>query len=204
MSRSRAHSLVALVLFVCGLALLAAACGSASPEQQLLTNFFRAARVRDNTTLANIAAVTFNPRTEGTVEDFEVVTVGPEQRRPVQIRALLDEEAKAQGRRGSLRAPAGRVPGREPGRHQPGREGRERASAGARRRRGGAGLAHQVARRAGAALTQAVGRAHATGARAQPGGEQPDAAGSARRGRLEHERGACQQRGDRERTGADT
>ena len=37
----------------------------------------------------------FNPRTEGTVEDFEIVAVGPERRRPVQIRALMDEEAKA-------------------------------------------------------------------------------------------------------------
>jgi len=95
MSRSRAHFLVSLVLFVTSLAVFEAACSSAPPEQVLLTNFFRAARVRDNTTLANIAAVTFNPRTEGTVEDFEVAAVGPEQRRPVQIRALMDEEAQA-------------------------------------------------------------------------------------------------------------
>ncbi len=95
MSSSRAHSLVSLVIAVMGLAFFEAACSSAPPEQVLLTNFFRAARVRDNTTLGNLAAVTFNPRTEGTVEDFEIVAVGPEQRRPVQIRALMDEEAKA-------------------------------------------------------------------------------------------------------------
>jgi len=95
MSRSRAHSLISLLLFVSGLVVFEAACSSAPPEQQLLINFFRAARVRDNTTLANIAAVNFNPRTEGTVEDFEIVSVGPEQRRPLQIRALMDEEAKA-------------------------------------------------------------------------------------------------------------
>src|SRR5919106_3599550 len=95
MSCSRAHSLVSLILVVFGLALFEIACSSTPPEQQLLINFFRAARVRDNTTLGNIAAVNFNPRTDGTVEDFEIVTVGPEQRRPIQIRALMDEEAKA-------------------------------------------------------------------------------------------------------------
>lgn len=95
MLRSRVLSPVALVLVIFGLALAEAACTSAPPEQVLLTNFFRAARVRDNTTLGNIAAVNFNPRTEGTVENFEVVAVGPEQRRPVEIRALMDEEAKA-------------------------------------------------------------------------------------------------------------
>jgi hypothetical protein len=95
MSSSRAHSLVSLILVVVGLAIFEVACGSAPPEQQLLINFFRAARVRDNTTLGNIAAVNFNPRTDGTVQDFEIVSVSPEQRRPVQIRALMDEEAKA-------------------------------------------------------------------------------------------------------------
>jgi len=95
MSSSRAHSPVSPVLVVFGLVLLEIACSSAPPEQQLLINFFRAARVRDNTTLANISAVNFNPRTEGTVEEFDVVSVGPEQRRPIQIRALMDEEAKA-------------------------------------------------------------------------------------------------------------
>jgi hypothetical protein len=95
MTNSRTHSLVALVLVVVGVALFEIACSATPPEQQLLISFFRAARVRDNTTLGNISAVSFNPRTEGTVEDFEIVSVSPEQRRPVQIRALMDEEAKA-------------------------------------------------------------------------------------------------------------
>jgi len=95
MPRSRAHSLGSLIVVVIGLVIVDIACSSAPPEQQLLINFFRASRVRDNTTLGNISAVSFNPRTEGTVEDFEIVSVSPEQRRPVQIRALMDEEAKA-------------------------------------------------------------------------------------------------------------
>jgi hypothetical protein len=57
MTNSRTHSLVALVLVVFSFALFEIACSSAPPEQQLLINFFRAARVRDNTTLANISAV---------------------------------------------------------------------------------------------------------------------------------------------------
>jgi hypothetical protein len=75
--------------------LLVAACGSAPPEQQVLNNFFRASRVRDNATLANIAAVSFDPRTDGTVQSFDIANVGEEQRRTLQIRQLTDEEEKA-------------------------------------------------------------------------------------------------------------
>jgi len=78
-----------------GLVLLMAACGSSTPEQQVLNNFFRASRVRDNATLANIAAVSFDPRTEGTVQNFDIVNVSEEQRRSLQIKQLIDEEEKA-------------------------------------------------------------------------------------------------------------
>lgn len=80
---------------IAGLALLTAACGSSAPEQQVLNNFFRASRVRDNATLANISAVSLDPRTQGTVEDFEIVTIGEEQRRTLQIKQLMAEEEKA-------------------------------------------------------------------------------------------------------------
>jgi hypothetical protein len=93
--RAGAVSLFPAAFLLTSFAALDAACGSGSAEQQLLTNFFRAARVRDNTTLANIAAVSFNPRTEGTVETFEVASVGPEQRRSLRIRTLIDEESAA-------------------------------------------------------------------------------------------------------------
>ena len=92
------RKLVALVLHapvIAGFALLAAACGSNAPEQQVLTNFFRASRVRDNATLANLTAVSFDPRTDGTVQDFDIVSVGEEQRRTLQIKQLTDEEEKA-------------------------------------------------------------------------------------------------------------
>ncbi|MGH9348272.1 MAG: hypothetical protein ACRD26_13520 [Vicinamibacterales bacterium] len=80
---------------IAGFALLAAGCGATPPEQQVINSFFRAARVRDNATLANLAAVSFDPRTQGTVQDFEVVNPGEEQRRTLQIRQLMEEEEKA-------------------------------------------------------------------------------------------------------------
>lgn len=95
MQRSKVRSFVLLAPVIGGFALLAAACGSSGPEQQILTNFFRAARVRDNTTLANISAVSFDARTIGTVQDFEITNAGEEQRRQLQIKQLMDEEVQA-------------------------------------------------------------------------------------------------------------
>jgi hypothetical protein len=92
----RKVSAIILVTLVGGVALLTAACGMGrSAEEQVLTNFFRASRVRDNATLANISAVSFDARTDGTVQDFEVVNIGEEQRRTLQIKQLAEEEDKA-------------------------------------------------------------------------------------------------------------
>jgi hypothetical protein len=87
---------VLLTPLIAGFALLAIACGGGSAqEKQVLTNFFRASRVRDNATLANIAAVSFDARSDGTVQDFEIVSVSEEQRRTLQIKQLAEEEEKA-------------------------------------------------------------------------------------------------------------
>jgi hypothetical protein len=91
--RSLRHPLV--VLF----ALVVAACGGTPPEEQLLTNFFRASRVRDNATLSNIATVEFSPRTDGSVQDFAITDVGTEQRRTLEIqqtRAAVDAARQAE------------------------------------------------------------------------------------------------------------
>jgi hypothetical protein len=79
--------------FACVL-LLVAACGSTPVEQQLLTQFFRAARVRDNTTLAGMAAVSFDPRTEGTVQDFKIDSIGAQQHRKLQVQEFTAEQEK--------------------------------------------------------------------------------------------------------------
>ena len=59
----------------CILALVAAACGVLPQEEQLLTDFFEASRLHDTTAVAKISAVTFNPRTDGVVHDFEMERV---------------------------------------------------------------------------------------------------------------------------------
>ena len=74
--------------------LLVAACGSTPVEQQLLTQFFRAARVRDNTTLAGMSAVSFDPRTEGTVQDFKIDSIGAQQHRKLQVQEFTAEQDK--------------------------------------------------------------------------------------------------------------
>lgn len=74
--------------------LLVAGCAR-PPEQQFLTQFFRAAKARDNATTSMMSAVTINPRDQGTVESFSITTIGQDQRTPLNFKALLDAEAKA-------------------------------------------------------------------------------------------------------------
>ena len=85
---------VAIALVVAPLVLLGIAC-SRPPEQQFLTQFFRAARARDNTTVGRMSAVTIDPRTQGTVEDFSIVSIGEETRTPLTFKPLFEAEAKA-------------------------------------------------------------------------------------------------------------
>lgn len=57
----------ALTLAACG-------CGVQSLEQQILVDFFAAARLHDSSALSRVADanVDFNPRTQGVVQDFAV------------------------------------------------------------------------------------------------------------------------------------
>lgn len=68
---------------------------SRPPEQQFLTQYFRAARSRDNTTVGRMAAVEIDPRTQGSVDDFEITNVGDERREPLSFKPLFEAEAKA-------------------------------------------------------------------------------------------------------------
>ncbi len=94
MLRSRVARALLIALFVAPLALLEIAC-SRHPEQQFLTQFFRAARARDNTTLGMMSAVTFDPRERGTVSDFEITAVTPEQRSALDLKGFVDAARKA-------------------------------------------------------------------------------------------------------------
>ena len=85
---------VAIALVMAPLALLAAAC-SRPAEAQFLNQFFRAARTRDNTSVAMMSAVEFDPREQGEVIDFEITNITEETRTPLDFTSLLDAERKA-------------------------------------------------------------------------------------------------------------
>jgi hypothetical protein len=65
---------------------------SGSAEQTIVSQFFSASRLRDNTSLDNIATVIFDPRTQGTVTSFAITNVGAEEHKPLPLKSL----AKAQ------------------------------------------------------------------------------------------------------------
>ena len=92
--RTRLRAGVALALTIAPVVLLVA-CSSAPPEQQLLTQFFRAARTRDNETLARMSAVEFRPSEQGEVTSFEITNVGEERRTPLDYKALIGAQQKA-------------------------------------------------------------------------------------------------------------
>jgi hypothetical protein len=91
MVRPKSSSIALLSLSL----LLATAACSGSNEQQLLSNYFRAARMRDNGTLGNIATVSFSPTDDGIVDSFEIVKTGDEQRRPLRLREMAATEQDA-------------------------------------------------------------------------------------------------------------
>jgi len=74
------------------------ACSSQyAAEENLARQFFRASGLRDNQTLANFATVSFDPKAEGQVTDFDVTAVTPERTEPLRVielsKALTEAEA---------------------------------------------------------------------------------------------------------------
>jgi hypothetical protein len=58
------------------LAVLAGACGNPyGTEHELLSNFFRAARLRDSVVTTSLSSVAFEPHTAGAVQDFTITNV---------------------------------------------------------------------------------------------------------------------------------
>jgi hypothetical protein len=92
--KTSVYLLASMVLAVAALS----ACSSANAsEENLVRQFFRASGLRDSQTLSNFATVSFEPKTEGTVSDFEVTAVSPERTEPLRViemsKALEDAEA---------------------------------------------------------------------------------------------------------------
>jgi hypothetical protein len=68
MAKSRSLTLLAALV-------LGGACAWPSPERQLLLDFFQACRVYDRTQLAKLATASCNPKTDGVVQDFDIVSI---------------------------------------------------------------------------------------------------------------------------------
>lgn len=86
------------LLAAVSLSTLAVAACSGGSEQLILNQFFSASRLRDNTTLQSFARVAFEPGAQGTINSFVITAVTPEQRRPLNRRALAKahDDAKAE------------------------------------------------------------------------------------------------------------
>ena len=68
---------------------------SRPPEQQFLTQFFRATRARDNTTIGRMSAVELDSRSQGTVESFSITSISPEKRTPLTFAPLFEAATRA-------------------------------------------------------------------------------------------------------------
>ena len=94
MAPSRVRAGLAAAVVLAPLALIAVAC-SRPPEQQFLTQYFRASRARDNNSLAMMSAVVLDPREQGEVTSFDITSVSEEPRTPLDFKALHAAEQKA-------------------------------------------------------------------------------------------------------------
>jgi len=68
------------------LAVIAVACGGGE-EKTLLNKYFMASKMADNLTLANIATVAFDPKTDGQMQTFSVLSVSEPVSSPIELKA---------------------------------------------------------------------------------------------------------------------
>ena len=103
------------------------ACSSPNAsEENLVRQFFRASGLRDNQTLANFAMVSFDPKTEGTVTDFEVTAVSPERTEPLRVIELSKALTEAEAANKAFNEKKKTYQDANIGRHRSRAEGRER------------------------------------------------------------------------------
>jgi len=96
MFRARVTMLWVLAPMLAAVAYLNTACGPSHPEEQQVRQFFRASGLRDDQTLANFAVVTFDPKTDGQVTNFKVVSVSEPKIEPLKIKDLAKALDQAQ------------------------------------------------------------------------------------------------------------
>ena len=70
---------------------------SVAPEEKLVRDFFRASRLRDYAALGTFATATFDPQSDGQVQNLKVISVSPERSTPYPIKqyAKAFDDAKA-------------------------------------------------------------------------------------------------------------
>jgi len=93
---------VALLLVVLG----STGCGRYAQERQALIDFFEAARLRDTTVLSNMAIASFEPGTDGIVQQFDIDRVDAMPPRLENGNAI---EAKHASVNAEVRTPAGEI-----------------------------------------------------------------------------------------------
>ena len=75
-----------LILPAVVLAVVAVGCGPGGEEKVLLNKYFTASKVADNMTLSNIATVAFDPKNDGQMMSFSIVSVSPDKVEPLEIK----------------------------------------------------------------------------------------------------------------------
>jgi|SRR5215203_2287770 hypothetical protein len=72
---------------------------SVMPEEKIVKDFFRAARLRDNAALGTFATTSFDPNRQGQVTDLKVLSVTPERTSPLPLKqydTAFDEATASQ------------------------------------------------------------------------------------------------------------
>ena len=96
---SRSNTRLWLIVPVLMQDVIATACSGGAEEKNLLNKYFMASKMNDNLTLANIATVSFDPKTDGQMQGFSIVSVGEVSIKPLELKAhaaelqtVVDEE----------------------------------------------------------------------------------------------------------------
>ena len=95
---SRSNTRLWLIVPVLLLAVIAVACGGGE-EKTLFNKYFMASKMNDNLTLANIATVSFDPKADGQMQTFSIVSISEPKSTPLELKAhaaelqtVVDEE----------------------------------------------------------------------------------------------------------------
>src|SRR4051812_26046504 len=87
MFRPKVTTVYVLAPMFVAAAILTSACSS-RPEEQQLRQFFRASGMNDQQTLANFSTTNFDPKVDGQVTGFKVVSVSEPKVEPLKIKEL--------------------------------------------------------------------------------------------------------------------